>query len=64
LPASLWANPFVIGRDGTREECCDRFRDEILPTLDVSSAQGTDLVCRCEPLRCHCDDILAKANRQ
>jgi hypothetical protein len=59
---SPWGNPFVIGRDGDRETVCNRFRDEILPTIDVSSLRGRDLVCFCKPARCHGDDILEKAN--
>ena len=66
-----WGNPFVIGawwpakrRRMSRDDVCDRFRDEILPTLDVSELRGVDLECNCAPLRCHCDDILRKANGQ
>jgi hypothetical protein len=62
-------NPFVIGgwwplkqRRMTRDDVCDRFRDETLPKLDVSEYRGVDLECHCAPLRCHCDDIIRKAN--
>jgi uracil-DNA glycosylase len=59
---SPYGNPFVVGRDGNRDEVCNRFEAEILPTLDVSGLRGKDLVCFCAPLRCHCDAILRKAN--
>ena len=59
---SPWGNPFKIGRDGDRDEVCDRFEQEILPTLDVNSLRGKDLVCFCKPSRCHGDAILKKAN--
>lgn len=59
---SKWGNPFPIDANNTRDEVCDRFRDEILPTLDVSSLKGKDLICFCKPRRCHGDDILRKAN--
>lgn len=59
---SYWANPFNIGEHGTRDEVCDRFEREILPTLDVSSLSGRDLVCFCAPKRCHCDALLRAAN--
>lgn len=59
---SPYGNPFVMGRDGTRDEVCDRFECEILPKLDVSALRGRDLVCYCAPKRCHCDAILIKAN--
>lgn len=61
---SPWGNPFVIGRDGNRDEVCDRFEREILPTLDVSSLRGKDLVCFCAPKRCHGDAILRKADAE
>jgi hypothetical protein len=62
LRGSPWANPFVEGRDGTREEVIERFRVEILPTLDVSQLRGKDLVCWCAPRSCHADLLLSKAN--
>lgn len=59
---SPYGNPFVIGKDGDRDEVCDRFEAEILPTLDVAALRGKDLVCFCAPRRCHCDALLQKAN--
>lgn len=60
-------NPFKIGdfwkgRPMTRDDVCDRFKAEILPTLDVEYLRGQDIYCFCKPLRCHGDDILVKAN--
>ena len=59
-------NPFVTGRDGTRDEVCDRFEDWLptQPTLIamLPGVAGRDLVCWCAPLRCHCDTILRLAN--
>lgn len=60
---SPWGNPFVIGKDGDRDTVCNRFRDEILPSLDVSALRGKDLVCFCAPKRCHADELLRKANQ-
>jgi hypothetical protein len=59
---SKYGNPFVMGRDGSRDEVCDRFEREVLPGLDVTELRGKDLVCFCVPKRCHCDSILRKAN--
>ncbi len=59
---SPYGNPFVVGRDGNRDEVCDKFEDIVLPTLDVSALRGKDLVCFCAPRRCHGDSILRKAN--
>ena len=59
---SPYGNPFKIGEHGTRDEVCDRFEREVLPSLDVSALRGKNLVCFCAPLRCHGDAILRKAN--
>lgn len=37
---SPWGNPFKIGRDGDRDEVCDRFEREVLPTLDLEPLRG------------------------
>lgn len=55
---SPWGNPFLIGKDGTRDQVCDRFERDILPTLNLDRLKGRDLVCYCAPLRCHGDAIL------
>lgn len=55
---SAYGNPFRLGIDGTRDEVCDRFEREILPTLDLRPLIGRDLVCFCAPLRCHGNAIL------
>ncbi len=60
---SPYGNPFIVGVHGTRDECCDRFEAEVLPTLDVEALRGCDLWCYCAPRRCHGDSILIKANR-
>lgn len=55
---SPWGNPFVIGKDGDRDAVCDKFEKITLPTLDLSTLRGKDLVCFCKPARCHGDAIL------
>ena len=57
---SPWGNPFIIGKHGDRDEVCDRFEKEILPTLDITPLIGKDLICFCSPKRCHGDSILLK----
>lgn len=59
---SPYGNPFKITHLQDRDDVCNRFESEILPTLDVSALRGKDLVCFCAPKRCHCDAILLKAN--
>jgi hypothetical protein len=56
-------NPYRLGQTGrSRDDVCNLFRDNVLPHLDVSGLRGKDLKCFCKPKRCHCDDILIKAN--
>lgn len=57
---SDYANPFVIGVHGNRNQVMDMFEAMILPQLDLEPLRGKDLVCTCKPERCHGDAILAK----
>lgn len=59
---SPYGNPYIIGKHGDRQEVCRLYRENILPTLEVSDLRGKDLVCFCAPKQCHCDDLLIKAN--
>lgn len=59
---SPYGNPYVIGKHGNRDQCCDKFEEKVLPKLDVKELRGKDLICFCKPKRCHCDPILLKAN--
>mgnify|MGYP005610208313 CR=1 FL=1 len=58
---SPWGNPFVIGRDGPREEVIARFAREVLPKLDLRPLRGKSLVCFCAPKACHGDVLLETA---
>lgn len=62
-----WGNPFIIGRDGTREEVIAKYADWLdgmmyNGLLDLDELQGKDLVCWCAPLPCHADILLEMAN--
>jgi len=66
-----WGNDFVVGVDGTREECIAKYREYFIkPTLQVygrdyfEPLRGKDLACFC-PLGqpCHADLLLEIANR-
>ena len=54
---SKWGNPFVIGKDGTREEVIEKYREYILnkPELlkDLAELKGKILGCWCSPFNCH-----------
>lgn len=65
---SMWGNPFIIGRDGTREEVIEKFEqwikeDEEPRAIAINSMikelKGKRLGCWCKPLPCH-GDILAR----
>ena len=64
---SRWGNPFVIGRDGTRDEIIAKYRAWVLakPVLmaALDELRGKNLVCWCAPERCHADVLLEFSNR-
>lgn len=63
-----FGNPFVMGRDGDRDEVVRRYRAWLWSRLQadpgfraqVRALHGRDLVCCCAPLACH-GDVLAAA---
>jgi hypothetical protein len=61
-----WGNPFIIGKDGTREEVIQKYRDYIrkaeLEHAIKTVLKGKDLVCWCAPETCHADVLLEIAN--
>jgi len=63
---SKWGNPFVIGKDGNRQEVIQKYSDYIKTRQnligDIGSLKGKDLICWCAPLPCHGDVLLALAN--
>jgi hypothetical protein len=58
-----WGNPFVIGRDGTRSQVIDKYRQWLMsqPHLleQVHTLKGKVLGCWCSPHPCH-GDVLAE----
>lgn len=69
---SQWGNDFVIGKDGTREECLLKYREHFIkPTFQVHGTayfeplRGKDLVCWCAlDQACHADVLLQLANEE
>jgi len=66
---SKWGNLLKIGRDGTREEVIQKYKEWIEKTdflLDdtIHELKGKDLVCWCSPLPCHGDILLEIANKE
>ena len=62
---SKWGNPFVIGRDGSRDEVVAKYRAWIVRQPALMAAlhelRGKDLVCA---ERCHADGLIELANRR
>ena len=61
-----WGNPFTIGRDGTREQVIQKYRDWIL-TQDhllnsLPELEGKILGCWCSPKSCHGDVLIELVN--
>ena len=55
---SLWGNPFIIGKDGSRDEVIEKYRVWIYNQPDLikkskMQLKGKNLVCFCSPLPCH-----------
>lgn len=59
---SKWGNPFLIGKDGTREEVIAKYREWIIkqPILmaNLNELQGKTLGCWCKPSACHGDVLI------
>lgn len=60
---SPYANPFKVGRDGTREEVINKYRTWLLaqPVLMERAChelKGKRLGCWCKPLPCHGDVLV------
>lgn len=60
-----WGNPFVIGRDGDRNEVIRKYREYLGNSYllnHLHELRGKDLVCWCAPEACHGDVLLKLAN--
>ena len=65
---SKWGNPYIIGRDGTREEVIVKYHNRLMTSewklrKELPELKGRDLVCWCAPLPCHADVLLELANK-
>jgi hypothetical protein len=64
---SKWGNPFVIGKDGTREEVIVKYEKYIRANKKLMAAlpelKDKVLGCWCAPRSCH-GDILIKLVRE
>ena len=73
---SKWHNPYVVGKDGDREECIESFRRYLKASplmAELPEIRGKILGCHCgpeggltkdDPLRCHGQVLLRLANAE
>jgi hypothetical protein len=64
---SKWGNPYVIGKDGTRDEVIDKYINYLCTTdldQDIDELYGKRLGCFCKPLACHGDILARVANER
>jgi len=64
---SPYGNPFIMGKNISRDEICDKFEAMLLSNKELlrkvkTELKGKDLVCFCAPRRCHGDTLLRIAN--
>jgi hypothetical protein len=64
---SKWGNPFVLGRDGSRDQVIASYEGWIKKQPKLVAAlpelQGKTLGCWCAPAACHGDVLVRLANR-
>ncbi len=64
--ASKFANPYKVGKDGTRKEVIDKYRTYITHQLkddknfqtELASIKGKNIGCWCHPYPCHGNVLL------
>lgn len=67
---SIFANPFKVGKDGDRDEVCEKYRVYVQKRIDtefqfreeLENLRGKTLGCWCKPERCHGDILLEILN--
>jgi AAA domain/Domain of unknown function (DUF4326) len=65
LKRSKWHNPYVVDKDGTRDECLEMFERYLKASplmAELPEIKGKTLACHCAPKSCHGDILLRLAN--
>lgn len=61
-----WGNPFIIGKDGTREEVILKYKNWIVKKKSLLNSlpglRGKTLGCWCHPEACHGDVLIELIN--
>lgn len=66
MRGTAFGNPFVVGKDGDRQQCIAKYREYVLGRIRfnarfrvmVRELHGKTLCCCCKPLPCHGDVLL------
>ena len=65
---SKWGNPFVLGKDGTREEVIQKYEIYLKKNKrllkDLPELKGKTLGCWCKPQSCHGDVLANLVNKK
>jgi hypothetical protein len=65
---SVYGNPFIIGIDGTRKECIEKYKYFLINNKnlmkEILKLEGKILGCYCKPKACHGDIICDILNRK
>jgi Domain of unknown function (DUF4326) len=64
---SKWGNPFIIGKDGNRDEVVAKHKQWLMSQPALVAAlpelRSKVLACWCAPAACHCDVLAELANK-
>lgn len=64
---SKWGNHYVIGKEGDRDEVCDKYEKGFFtqPQLiaDLPELVGKTIGCYCKPKRCHGDFLVEQVRK-
>jgi len=64
---SKWGNPYVIGRDGSREDVIRKYKSYLTGNRklmsEIGELKGKTLGCYCHPKACHGDVLVELANQ-
>lgn len=63
---TIWGNPFIIGKDGSRSEVIAKYRIYALKNKEIMESlpklKGKVLGCWCKPKACHGDVLIELIN--
>lgn len=64
---SKWGNPYEIGKDGTRAQVIEKYRDYLHNSPELMEAlpelEGKILGCWCKPKACHGDVLVDEVQK-